>query len=158
MTTNKKSENKFSSILFGILITLALWLREFVLFITLLLKPLIIISFIFTVLIIWYSQTQKEANRLIFEIVATISSGVVGGLITNSVIEHFGNTILNKKSGGAIRNLQLIKYKVTNISKRLSELLTHQIRREFDEIDNLVQNVHKDIINSISDWSDINNT
>lgn len=142
----------------AILFVATSWLKECVSLILLLFRPLTLISFVFTVWIIWYSQTQTDKSRLILEIIASVSSGIVGGIITNNIVEYFGNTILIKKSVGAIRNLQLIKYKVTNISNRIGNLININNNRDFEEVDNLVQNVHKDIINSIGDWGDVNPT
>lgn len=131
-------------------------LREFGIFIYILIRPWTVLSFALTVLLIWFTQSQTGTNRLIWEITATIFGGVVGGLITNYLIEHTGNTFLVKKSIGAIRNLQLIKSKVKNINDRIVELKKPSNARDFDEIENLVDNIHKDTLNSISDWSDVN--
>ncbi len=135
---------------------LLLILRDFTLFFSILFRPITLIVFTLTILILIIAQSSQSETRLVFEIAAAITSGVFGGMITDKIIESMGNTFLIKKSNSAIRNLQLIKFKITNINERIYQLEDEENGRDFSEIENLVTNIHRDIINSINDWSDVN--
>lgn len=130
--------------------------RDFAQLFYILLRPLAFIALIFTVGILLYAQSQDGNFRTLLEIIGAITAGVLGGLITDNFIKIMGNDFVTKRSAGAIRNLQLIKFKISNITERINVLRKKINRRDFEEVDNLVRNVHKDILNSISDWSDVN--
>lgn len=115
-----------------------------------------IATFLLTVGLLIYSQGQIGQTRLVFEVVGLLTTSIVAGIVTQNWIELQGNTYIIKKSGGAIRNLRLIKFKIKNISKRLSTLRDKGNSRNFDEVNNLVTNVEQDILNSILDWADVN--
>ena len=131
-------------------------IKEFAIYFYLLFKPPVLLLFILTLVVIFFAQKQSGDIRLFFDISAAILASILGGIITHYFIEYKGNTFLIKKSVSAIRNLQLLKTKVKNISKRISELRGKDNKRDSDEIENLVENVHKDILNSIGDWGDVN--
>lgn len=135
---------------------LSLLLREFGIFFYILVRPWTIVGLVFMVSLMLFTQSQSGITRSVMEIVVTLLGGVVGGLITSYLIEYTGNTFLLRKSIGAIRNLQLIKFKVRNVGKRIDELRCTSNVRDFDEIENLIENIHKDTLNSIGDWSDVN--
>ena len=135
---------------------LGLVLVDFSFFISVLVRPVTLIVAVFTTLVLFYAQTQQNTNRVIFEIIAAVSGGILGGLITEKIIQLTGNSYIVKKSVGAIRNLQLIKFKVANVNERILVLKNKVNARDFEEIENLVDNIHKDILNSIGDWGDVN--
>lgn len=119
-------------------------------------NPLALIALVLTGAILLYVQSQTGTFRSFLEIVGTITAGMFGGLITDNFIKIMGNDFITKKSAAAIRNLQLIKFKIVNVTERINLLRKKVNRRDFEEVDNLIRNVHKDILNSISDWSDVN--
>ncbi|MBI3380174.1 hypothetical protein HY029_05455 [Candidatus Gottesmanbacteria bacterium] len=153
-----KKQSKVGQYLYKILFFAVRWITELAGFIFIILKPVNLIGILLTIISIYYAQTQSGTNRLLFDIISAFIASISGGIVGYYIIDYFQQFSLKKKSIGAIRNLQLIKYKVTNISDRIVILLNNQNKRDFQEIDNLVQNVHKDILNSISDWGDVNPT
>lgn len=155
MSKNKKNPEVKEYLLYFLKVFLN-WLIEILSFIFVILKPWNIIGLTITIFSIFYSQQQTGNNKLIFDIISAIFASITSGIITFYIIEYLQKSTLIKKSVGAIRNLQLIKFKITNVSERIKVLTGDQNKRDFQEIDNLVQNIHKDILNSISDWSDIN--
>lgn len=152
----KYIKSQWQKNLFESLSYISLIVRETCIFLHIILKPLVVVSSIFTIFLIRFTQSQTGTNRLVMEIIVAILSSVVGGLITHFSIEYTGNTFLVKRSNSAIRNLQLIKFKIKNISERITQLKKPSNNRDFGEVENLVENVHKDILNSISDWGDVN--
>jgi hypothetical protein len=131
--------------------------RDFAEFFSLIFKPYSLISTVITIGLIYFSQKQESGIfRSVLEIVAALSASIAGSLISESYFKARGNLFIIKKSTSAIRGLQLIKFKVNNITDRLNQLTNKDNKRDADEINNLVQNVHKDILNSIKDWSDVN--
>lgn len=131
--------------------------NDLMIFLSFLLNIPILLSLGLTILLFFLSsKTDIQNLKLFYSIIASALSGVLGGLVTNHVIELTNNGFALKKSISAIRNLQLIKQKVSNLTTRVSDLKNDSNRRDFDEIENLSNNLNKDIINSISDWGDIN--
>lgn len=135
---------------------LSLIAKEFSIFLYILIRPPTIIAFAFLASVIFFAQSQSGINRLTMEILTAVLASIVGGLVLYYFIQHTGNTFLIKKSAGSIRNLQLIKGKVKNISDRIAKLRKPDKDQGFDEVDNLVSNVQRDILNSIGDWADVN--
>lgn len=135
---------------------LSLIAKEFSIFFYILVRPPTIIALALLALVIFFAQSQSGINRLTMEILAAVLASIVGGLVLYYFIQHTGNTFLIKKGAGSIRNLQLIKGKVKNISERIAKLRQPDRDRDFDEVDNLVGNVQRDILNSIGDWADVN--
>jgi len=158
MKTKRKKmpDNNWKNNLQAIVFVITQWVKECVTFILIIIKPWNLLLIFITIGVIYYSQAQIGTNRLIFEIISAFLSSFTGGIITYYFIEFVGNSSLVRKSGGAIRNLQLIKYKVANINNRVVDLTTNNNKRDFEEVSNLVQNVNKDILNSIGDWRDVN--
>ena len=152
----KKSKSRWKLNLNDALNHITAIVREFSILLYILIKPLTIVTIIPATALIIFAQTQTGMVRLILDIITAFLFSVAGGLITNYVIQYTGNTFLIKKSVSAIRNLQLIKFKIKNASERISELRKENNNRDFEEVDNLIANINKDILNSISDWGDVN--
>lgn len=119
-------------------------------------EPQTIIALLLTVGILVLANFQNGLIRTILEIFGVFTSSWLIEVSTQRWIQAQGDTFLIKKSGSAIRNLQLIKYKISNVETRIQSLQNKQNKRDFEEIDNLIQNIHKDILNSIGDWADVN--
>lgn len=154
--TNKNLRQQTQNLLQKAKYYLALIFVDFSFALSVFMRPLTLISLVLILAILIYTQTQQGTNRLIFEIIASVIGGIIGGLITEKFIQLTGNNYIVKKSIGAIRNLQLIKFKVANINERIGQLKGGVNERDFEEIENLVNNIHKDILNSIGDWGDVN--
>ena len=132
-------------------------LYDFVVFLSFLFNLPVLLSLGLAILLFYLaSRTDIENLKLFYSITASALTGVLGGLVTNHMAELTNNRFALKKSISAIRNLQLIKHKVSNLLSRVADLKTEENMRDFDEIENLANNLNKDIINSISDWGDIN--
>lgn len=132
-------------------------LYDFIVFLSFLLNLPILLTTAFAILLFFLaSSTDIDSLKLFYSITASAITGVLGGLVTNHVAELSNNSFALKKSISAIRNLQLIKQKVNNLMLRISDLKNDSNTRDFEEIENLANNLNKDIINSISDWGDIN--
>ena len=139
------SKNRFVSALIN-------WLYEWFGIIGMILRPISVVFIILSAVSLYFTQVQTGNNRLIFEILSSLIVAIAGGIISYYFIEHTGMTVVVKKSVGAIRNLQLIKSKIENINDRILKLNIDKS----GEVSNLVENIHKDILNSISDWGDVN--
>src|SRR2546429_4909523 len=131
-------------------------LKDYVGFLTVLLKPLSLLSLVLTGLTIFFSQNQTGTIRVLLEILATVLGSITGGIVTYNVAEYTGNIFVVKKSESAIRNLQLLALKARNVSERVETLRSEDNGRDFDEIENLIENIRMDIYNSIGDWADVN--
>lgn len=131
-------------------------LKDFSIALHVLIKPLTLIAIVPTILLLIFTQSQTGTARLVLDIITAFCASIAGGLVTHYVIEYTGNSFLIRKSVGSIRNLQLIKFKTKNVTERITEFKKENNNRDFEEIDNLVSNINKDILNSISDWGDVN--
>lgn len=132
-------------------------LHDFVYCVSFIFNLRILLTLSTTILLFYFSsKTIIGELKLFYGIVASVLTGVLGGLVTNHFIELSNSNFALKKSVGAIRSLKLIKLKVNNLINRIAELKDEKNERDFDEIDNLASNIDKDILNSISDWGDIN--
>lgn len=119
-------------------------------------EPQTVIAFSLTVGFFILAYYQTGLTRTVLEIVGILTTTWLVEVSTQNLIKASGDTYLAKKSGSSIRNLQLIKYKIANIATRINATRKKQNNRDFDEIENLIQNIDKDILNSISDWADVN--
>lgn len=135
---------------------LSLVFKEISIFISFIFRPIPLLTLSVTLALLFFAQNQSGSARLIFEIIASVTASVAGGFITSYFLDYKGDSFVSKKSIGAIRNLQLIKSKTRNINDRIKDLVDKKNRRDFEEIFNLIENIYKDIINSIQDWSDVN--
>lgn len=119
------------------------------------LTPYAVVPALVTIGLFLYSKSQEGSTRITLEIFEIISSSVFTAVVVQNWIEAKGNTALAKKSITSIRYLQSLKYKVRNVTDRI-KLFNKKDDRDFEEILNLISNIDKDILNSISDWADIN--
>lgn len=133
-------------------------LSEYVGFFALIIRPGSVVSFGVGLAALAYAQDQAGTTRLLLEAVVAVAGGVFGGLVVDGFNRMSGNGFLVKKSASAIRNLQLIKNKVVNVSLRIEAVRRAETARDWDEVTNLVDNIGADIINAISDWNDVNPT
>lgn len=142
---------------FGIgIFYLSLIFKEISVFISFIFRPIPLLTLSSAIALLFFAQSQSGTARLIFEIIASVITSVAGGFTTSYFLDYKGDSFVIKKSIGAIRNLQLIKSKTKNINDRIKDLINKKNERDFEEISNLIENIYKDIINSIQDWSDVN--
>lgn len=122
---------------------------------TVLLTPGSVVAFLITIGLFVYTKTQEGPVRITLEIFEIISSSVFTAIIVQNIIDARGDNAVAKKSVASIRYLQSLKYKVKNVADRVKSI-NKRGNRDLDEILNLISNIDKDILNSISDWADIN--
>src|SRR3989344_9012777 len=114
--SNKKTNNQINELYDQSKYYLILLWRDLCWLLSIIFRPLTVIAFVVTAVIIWYAQGQQGTNRLIFDIIASLGGGILGSLITERIIKLLGSSYTVKKSISAIRNLQLIKSKVSNVN------------------------------------------
>jgi hypothetical protein len=121
-------------------------------FLTILLRPSIIIPVVITGLALYFGSFGTEEGKyfsLLANIIAVIAAGFSSAGIWDCLKEASGNTILKKKGGSAVRNLALSKLKVKNIADRAIH------NASLGEIENLLSLLEKDISISLQEWNDI---
>ena len=91
-----------------------------------------------------------------FTIVITLLSGLIGAIWYDRYKKSNETGSIIKKSYSSIRNLKLIKFKIMEILMRLKTLRSTENIRDMDELESHIRNIDKDIVNSISDWEDVN--
>ena len=153
--SKSKQEDQIDKIKHSIKKNFFLWINEIILFIRIF-SPYVILLICFTAFLTVFSQNEEGDTKFLLEVGIIVLSGYVGSLLTSRWEEIRGDSYLIKKSNSAIRNLQLIKNKINNIRFRIDELRNSKNERDSDEVGNLVNNIHKDILNSIRDWGDVN--
>ncbi|OGM18228.1 hypothetical protein A2V61_00215 [Candidatus Woesebacteria bacterium RBG_19FT_COMBO_47_8] len=147
--------NTINVSLANIKIYLASLKEKWVFALSIVLTPGAVAPALIAIALFLYAQSLEGTTRIALEIFEIIFSSVTTAVIVQNLIEAKGNTILSKKSVTSIRYLQSLKYKVKNISDRI-KIFNEKDDRNLDEIQNLISNVDKDILNSITDWADIN--
>lgn len=125
-------------------------------FITVFVTPYTVILATIILYLFFKVQGISGDSRLLIEIVITLLTGVFGGIVQDSIVKMSEESYVTRRSSGAVRNLLLIKEKVINTRMRIKKLTKHNNNRDFEEIENLIDNIQKDILNSISDWGDVN--
>lgn len=134
---------------------ISLWREKWSFGISLAVTPKIIFLVIIWGLFSWLTLSAKEETRTILEIIVMIFSSILTAVFVQDWMDARGNTELENKSTTSIRYLQSLKYKIKNVADRIREIGKDGMKG-YDEILNLIGNIDKDILNSISDWADIN--
>ncbi|MFZ3090805.1 MAG: hypothetical protein WA240_09320 [Nitrospirota bacterium] len=126
--------------------------NEWKLYITLFLKPLIVIPVFLFLLSFYYANAADITDKrlsLILNAFAAVALAVAGGFLYDAFKCLTGDTILIKKGLSAVRNLSLARHKTKNIVGRTKQGATSE------EIKNLLTLLEKDIANSTQEWNDI---
>ncbi len=132
-----------------------IWMEKWSAAISLVVSPKTISLLILLVVLFRSTTLAVGEMRTYLEVfVMVVLSFLTAGFVQDW-IDVRGNTVLEKKSTTSIRYLQALKYKIQNVAERI-KLLNNKGDARFDEILNLIGNIDKDILNSISDWADIN--
>lgn len=113
----------------------------------------LLITLIATYLSTLFNWDVKFAVSL--SIIASLSSGILGGVIFDKYQEYSGNKVLVKKGKSAVRNLSLIADQLHRLRIRLSEFNAKKIRISIDEIDHHLVTTEKSVISGIEDWVDM---
>ncbi len=126
--------------------------NEWKLYISIFLKPLIIISVSLFLLSFYYANVTDITDKrlsLILNAFAALAIAFAGGFLYDAYKSLTGDTILIKKGLSAVRNLSLARYKTKNIVGRTKKGATSE------EIENLLALLEKDIANATQEWNDI---
>jgi hypothetical protein len=119
-------------------------------FLQIVLQPGGIICIVSSAIAIILSYNSNDRNlSLILSIAASALTSVFGALCYDRYKEISGNTVLVKKGQGAVRSLYIIVEKIKNISLRAIK------NKNFEETENLLSLVEKDVNNSINEWTDV---
>ena len=131
------------------------WMEKWSQAISIAFTPKIVVLLIMWIIFFRSTTSAFGDMRTYLEIIVMVVSSLITAVFVQDWIEARGNTILEKKSTTSIRYLQALKYKIQNVSGRIN-ILDDKKDYRFAEILNLIGNIDKDILNSISDWADIN--
>lgn len=129
---------------------------EFAHFLHVVITPVSLICLILIVVLTVFLPSQTSVLQTIFTILVTLLSGFVGAIWYDRYKKSYETGFITKKSYSSIRNLKLIKSKISEILTRLKDLRTKDNVRDMDELESHIRNIDKDILNSISDWEDVN--
>lgn len=134
-------------------------------FLNILFDPWVIIMLTATILLIIYSsKTDNQELETIINLIMSLSSGLLGVIITNKWAQMTELKVLVARGKSAIRSLKLILLNISNIEKRTKYYITcldkdnieHKlITSNFEEVIEKCNILEEEIISSIENWTDI---
>lgn len=144
----------------------ALFLEKWAIFLAIILDPIILILLLGVLFLIWLSQGDGQNKLLvnILVVIISITSGVLGGLISSRWSEITETKLIRTRGKLAIRNLGHLLLSLRSLEKRV----TFYLKKLDDKIegDKLIRNyleetiekcnvLEEEVINSIENWKDI---
>lgn len=120
-------------------------------------SPPVLISLIITIIATYLSiRSYSDIGvTLVISSIASITAGVLGGIIWDRYRTISGDTILQKKGKSAVRNLSLVAEQLGRLKIRLFNLKDKKEKFPFDEVDHHVITIEKSVISGIEDWIDM---
>jgi len=144
----------------------ALFLEKWAIFFAIILDPIILILLLGVLFLIWLSQGDGQ-NKLLMNIlvvIISITSGVLGGLISSRWSEITETKLIRTRGKLAIRNLGLLLLNLRSLEKRVSFYLkklgdetegNKLIKNYLEETVEKCNVLEEEVINSIENWKDI---
>lgn len=134
-------------------------------FFNVLFDPWVIIMLAATILLIIYSsETDNQELETIINLIISLSSGLLGGIIANKWAQMTELKVLVARGKSAIRSLKLILLNISNIERRTKEYIAYLdkeniehklITSNFEEMIEKCNILEEEIISSIENWTDI---
>ena len=144
----------------------ASFLEKWAIFFAIILDPITLILLLGVFFLIWFSKAEEQ-NKLLMNIlivIISITSGVLGALISSRWSEITETKLIRTRGKLAIRNLGLLLLNLRSLEKRVSLYLeklqdtiegNKLIRNYFEETIEKCNVLEEEVINSIENWKDI---
>jgi hypothetical protein len=131
--------------------------RDWGIFITIIISPIVLITFAFTILGIFFSSqfTSNTTLTIILSALASLSAGILGGIVWDRYKEITGNSAFLKKGKSAVRNLSLISDQLNRLRIRIFEINKSKNELSIDELDHHLLTTDKNVTSAIEDWVDM---
>lgn len=134
-------------------------------FLQIIFDPWVLIFLVATLVFVWIAAGQTDQTLIaVLSVLISISSSIVGGVITKNWLDLTEGRVLVARGKSAIRSLKTLLANIADLERRVSQHLSRHtdnslevdvVKNSFEEIIGRCNVLEEEAINSIENWTDI---